>query len=185
MHRSRSRAFTLIELLTTVAVLVIVLGLMVSLARYARGQSSSASTRRLMVKLDGLVNEFWRQTGEFPQAPPLIDDQVEDLDEQSLHRHAQANSRALVSELGRQMDLGDLPISLHRDATIRDAWGTPIVYMAPGARNIRTAPQERYFLLSAGPDRQFLTREDNLYSYEQVPGGGGQGEQWSRRGVIP
>jgi hypothetical protein len=35
---------------------------------------------------------------------------------------------------------------------------------------IGMAPENRYFLFSAGPDRRYLTRDDNLYSYDRSSG---------------
>ena len=55
--RPRS-ALTLIEMLTTVAALVIVLGLMVSLAGYVRNRSAESLTRDLMVKLERLMAQY-------------------------------------------------------------------------------------------------------------------------------
>ena len=67
---------------------------------------------------------------------------------------------------------------------IRDAWGNPIAYLPGQHPNIGMAPQNRPFFVSAGPDGKFLTRDDNLYSYEQIridpsigrPSAGGHGE---------
>src|SRR5437667_12256431 len=50
--------FTLIEMLTTVAVLVIVLGLMVSLARDVRNRSADRLTKDLLRRLDLLVAQY-------------------------------------------------------------------------------------------------------------------------------
>src|SRR5439155_4475301 len=58
-RRSRSTtAFTLVEMLTTVAVLVIVLGLMVSLARDVRTRSAERLTKDLLRRLDVLVAQY-------------------------------------------------------------------------------------------------------------------------------
>ena len=54
-------AFTLIEMLTTVAVLIIVLGLMVSLARYVRDRSAQQLTRNLLRQLDVVMGEYIEQ----------------------------------------------------------------------------------------------------------------------------
>src|SRR5204863_5667763 len=51
-------AFTLVEMLTTVAVLVIVLGLMVSLARDVRTRSADRLTKDLLHRLDSLVAQY-------------------------------------------------------------------------------------------------------------------------------
>ena len=47
------RAFTLVEMLTTVAALVILLGLMVSLARDVRRRSATELTNEIIARLDG------------------------------------------------------------------------------------------------------------------------------------
>src|SRR3954470_24422361 len=54
----RRRAFSLIEMLATVAALVILLGLMVSLARYVRRQASDQLTKQLLAQLDVLVRRY-------------------------------------------------------------------------------------------------------------------------------
>src|SRR5438067_12261011 len=50
--------YTLIEMLTTVAVLVIVLGLMVSLARHVRERAAVALTKDLLRRLDQAVAQY-------------------------------------------------------------------------------------------------------------------------------
>src|SRR2546421_6221866 len=57
-NNKRHLAFTLIEMLTTVAVLVIVLGLMVSLARDVRNRSAERLTKDLLRRLDTLVAQY-------------------------------------------------------------------------------------------------------------------------------
>src|SRR5436305_6543773 len=58
LPRPYRRGFTLIEMLTTVAVLVIVLGLMVSLARDVRNRSAERLTKDLLRRLDLLVAQY-------------------------------------------------------------------------------------------------------------------------------
>src|SRR3954470_17522401 len=73
-------AFTLIEMLTTVAVLVIVLGLMVSLARDVRTRSAERLTKDLLARLDTLVEQYRRplrtlppeQIKLYPAVHPLV-----------------------------------------------------------------------------------------------------------------
>ena len=57
--------------------------------------------------------------------------------------------------------------SMYDEVTLRDAWGTPIVFMPAMHPAIGMALGNRPFFVSAGPDRMFRTLEDNLYSYEQ------------------
>src|SRR3954469_11993073 len=77
LHHSEFRiqhspAFTLIEMLTTVAVLVIIFGLMVSLARDVRRRSATGLTAQLLAKLDVLTGEYLRQYHSPPPPPPPV-----------------------------------------------------------------------------------------------------------------
>src|SRR5215213_7381348 len=65
-------AFTLLEMLTTVAVLVIVLGLMVSLARHVRERAAVALTKDLIRRLDVLMERYaGRHEGRMPEVSPF------------------------------------------------------------------------------------------------------------------
>jgi prepilin-type N-terminal cleavage/methylation domain-containing protein len=185
-RRSRRRAYTLIEMLTTIAILVIALGLMVSLARRVRAQSARALTESVLLKLDGLMAQYVSRHHQLPVVAPFVPEVKEDkgdklatvavaaaakIEEPMLQRSALRNNRELVHVLRGQSNLGgsafsDLPISLFDEVTLRDAWGTPIVFMPKFHPDVGMAPNDRYFFVSAGPDGHFLTRDDNLYSYE-------------------
>ena len=180
--------YTLIEMLTTVAALIIVLGLMISLAGHVRREAKHDLTREVLVKLDALMAQYSRQSaGQLPPVHPLVAPPAPTtssttstttstttdptLDEASLQRSAPRNNAEFVRILRRQQNLtagvfSDLPDSIYNEAALYDAWGTPIAFLPQGLRAIGTAPQDRFFFFSAGPDRKFLTREDNLYSYE-------------------
>jgi len=205
-HPSRRRGFTLIEMLTVVAGLIIVLGLMVSLAWDVRRQSSERLTKTLLVKLDALMTQYVARHKQLPEVTPLVDvhsgrpatksapqsalfppteksrpadDELPD--EETLLAAAELNNRdfvlALRSEamaggtgpaVGPAPDLfGPLAGSMYDEVTLRDAWGTPIVFMPAMHPAIGMALGNRPFFMSAGPDRMFRTLEDNLYSYEQ------------------
>lgn len=168
----RRRAFTLLELLTLVAGLVIALGLMVSLARRVRSASAVDLTRTLLRRLDALMALYETRYQRLPAVAPFVTTGNADLDERALQAAAVANNRqvlaALRGELGvSQTPFSGLPDAIYDENTLRDAWGTPLVFMPAMHPAIGMAPQNRRFFLSAGPDRQFLTQEDNLYSYEE------------------
>jgi hypothetical protein len=87
------------------------------------------------------------------------------------------NNRQLVQFFKSQKALSDkafrdLPLSIYDEATVRDAWGMPIVFMPRMHRQIGMAPGQPWFFFSAGPDRQYLTRDDNQYSYEALGASG-------------
>ena len=76
--------------------------------------------------------------------------------------------------LKSQMDLAsgvfsDLSIANYNEVNVLDAWGSPIAYMPSQHPLIGMAAGDRSFFFSAGPDRRYLTRQDNLYSYEAGP----------------
>ena len=170
---SARRGFTLLEMLTTVAAFVIVLGLMVDLARHVRNESAIDLTKSLLRRLDGLMAEYEAHYHRLPQVAPFIDAKTADPQEPVLQRAALANNRQTLAVLRKEVgatrdDLSGVGTSIYDEAELRDAWGTPIVFMPAMHPLIGMAPQNRRFFFSAGPDRRFLTQEDNLYSYEEA-----------------
>lgn len=166
-----ARGFTLIEMLTTVAALVIVLGLMVSLARDVRNRSAERLTQTLLARLDGLMQQYVQQhEGRPPAVQPLLDS---DIEEATLTERARQNNQQFLRVLRRSLNLSggvlsQLPLSVYDEVTLYDAWGSEVVFMPQHHPMIGMAPQNRCFFFSAGPDRRYLTREDNLYSYEML-----------------
>jgi len=165
-------------MLTTVAALVIVLGLMVSLARYERRRSAETFTRdNLLARLDALLasNEVQQnknlQEG-LASVPPLVRTAGRDPEEPVLQLNARRNNEDFVKLFKKEYGpraFNKIPLSLYNPTnnTLVDAWGTPIVYMPSGALNVGIIPQQRSFFLSAGPDRRFSSVVDNLYSFER------------------
>ena len=180
-NRQWATGFTLIEMLTTVAFLVIVLGLMVSLARDVRSRSADRLTKDILRKLDVLVDQYRdkalpniprKDRRKFPVVHPFIGNGP--FDESQLQANALANNKELVRTLKMYIDLSagplnELSIANYNEVTIVDAWGSPIVYMPQQHPAVGMAATNSSFFFSAGPDRKYLTRSDNLYSYE-TPG---------------
>jgi type II secretory pathway pseudopilin PulG len=164
-----ARGFTLIETLTTIAFLIILLGLMVSLARHVRAASADGLTKDILRRLDTAMDAYVRQYGAIPLVPEFISpSQIPP--EAQLRRAAEANdeafTRALKSVGLLNGTFDDLSIAYYDEVRVRDAWGSPIVFMSHMHPAIGMNPKG-WFFFSAGPDRQYLTRDDNLYSYDQ------------------
>jgi prepilin-type N-terminal cleavage/methylation domain-containing protein len=170
----RVAGYTLIEMLTTIAVLVIAMGLMASLARRVRAQSAESVTKNLLRSLDVLMSQYVSQHHQLPVVASFVPEKMEEntpLDEATLQMTARQNNRDLLRVLRGQLGatgtpFADQPASIYDDSTLKDAWGTPIVFMPSYHPAVGMAPENHYFFVSAGPDGHFFTRDDNLYSYE-------------------
>ena len=154
-------------MLTLVAFLVILMGLMVSLARYVRTRSADRLTRNILQQVDTLVRHYEARNGHPPAVQSVVTTTGPVVAEVDVAAAASVNSRALVRAL--RSGTGEASsIAGHVDAggVLRDAWDSPVVYMAQQHPAIGMAAEDRPFCFSAGPDHQYLTRGDNLYSYE-------------------
>ena len=171
---SRCRAYTLVEMLTTIAVLVVVMGLMVSLARNVRAQTAQTVTQNVLLRLDELMRQYQENNGgQLPAIAPLIpSDAAAPPDEATLRRAAMINNAQFVQVLLNRRtvarEFAGLPNRLYDRGKPRldDEWGNPIVFMASGNMYIGTAPYGRPFFFSAGRDGKYLTLYDNLNSYD-------------------
>jgi prepilin-type N-terminal cleavage/methylation domain-containing protein len=170
----RRRGFTIVEMLTTTALLVIVLGLMVSLARHVRQESADQLTKDILHRLDEAMTAYVNRDGMLPPVQDFIG--AGNVPDESVLVHAaENNNEGFVHALkARGMLIGkfdNLSIAFYDEVRVRDAWGSPIVFMARMHPAIGMNPRG-WFFFSAGPDRKYLTREDNLYSYDQPAGSG-------------
>jgi len=166
----RQNAFTLVEMLTTVAALVILLGLMVSLARDVRRRSATEMTNEILGRLDALMQQYLDKNDahRLPAITPIVDlNSRSAAGEEIIRAEAVRNNQDLVNAL-RTVSISGLPLAEDGSGAILDAWGRPIVFMEKMHPAIGMAPQNRFFFFSAGPDRKYLTREDNLYSYDRL-----------------
>lgn len=169
---SHRPAYTLLEMLTTVAGLVIVLGLAISLSREVRRASAVDLTKDLLSRLDRLMDQYEAHYHQLPDVVVFADPKQGELHEAALQKLAVENNRQTLLALrleanGASDAFNGLPDRISDESILRDAWGTPIVFMRSMHPLIGMAPQNRRFFFSAGPDRQFLTQDDNLYSYEE------------------
>ncbi|MDP9173650.1 MAG: hypothetical protein M3O30_07265 [Planctomycetota bacterium] len=158
-------------MLTTIAVLIIVLGLMVSLARHVRAASADQLTKDILHGLDEAMAAYVKDNDDaLPPVPPIIGQDPSPPNENAIAHAAAQNNAAFILYLQRKGYLngrfGDLSIVYFDELRVRDAWGSPIVFMPAMHPAIGMSPKG-WFFFSAGPDRQYLTRDDNLYSYEQ------------------
>ncbi len=174
----RRAGYTLIEMFLTIGVLIIVLGLMVSLARYVRSRSASQLTRAELRRLSLLLDSYMQNNGGHPPDVPLpIPPGPGPYDEAEVQGNARLNNIAFVRALREQAQWSSggklanvfegLPVGTFDEVTLHDAWGGLIILMPSQNPAIGMAPGDKPFFCSAGPDRDFLTHADNLYSYDE------------------
>jgi type II secretory pathway pseudopilin PulG len=171
-RRRRCAAFTLVELLVTIGLLVIVFALAASLARKVKSEASHAFTTDLLVGLDSLMSQYQQRYGRLPELDSVLPAGAL-TDEANLERNAEKNNQQFLRALqgGPPWDhfCAGLPAYVYDPSrpSLRDSWGMPIVFMPKGHSPLGSAPlNKKFFFLSAGPDQHYLTIIDNLYSYE-------------------
>jgi type II secretory pathway pseudopilin PulG len=175
--RARRRGYTLVELFLTVAVLMMVLGLAVNLSARLRDDALQRRTRGQLQQLTAAVARYAADhDGRLPEVTPLVDpaaavvapaDVTPTGDPPAVTERARQNR----ADVRRALGLGE-PAPGGPDP-LTDPWGSPIVLLPRQNPAIGMAPGDRFFFVSAGPDRRFLTRADNLYSYDYVDANGG------------
>lgn len=157
----RAGGYTLVELFVTVAVLMMVLGLAVNLATRQRDDLLKRRVRGQMRELAAAVAAYAAaHGGQPPDVAPLVDPAVAAPDEPALAAAAARNR----DDVRRALGLPPPPSPAADPLT--DPWGQPIVLMPRQSPLIGMAAGDRFFLVSGGPDRRYLTRADNLYSYD-------------------
>ncbi|MGC4031297.1 MAG: hypothetical protein QM754_06065 [Tepidisphaeraceae bacterium] len=166
--RKTGRAgFGLLELLTSVAFLVILLGFAVSAARYVRSKDSAAAIRQQLAMLNGRLAAYG-----LPAELPIFAENLTAADE------AAAPDRVL-DQAKENADLCADWLRVDR-TSMTDPWGTPIVAI-PGKHRARHVAAVQAVLDDAGPDGRFFTLSDNIYGYDSYyvatppasrPGGG-------------
>jgi hypothetical protein len=153
----RRRGFTLLELLTACAALIVVLGLSVSLARYVRRSASLAAMREQLITLNTLLAE----KGVPPNLPMFAAGLSFD-DEVRLPEAVRVLARQNAETWSQGMGL--------ENKAYFDPWGMPIVLINGAHPSLGMAPRFKPFFLSAGPDCRYFTLADDQYGYDLEPG---------------
>lgn len=143
----RRRGFTLVEILTVVFIVGILVALVVGVSGLIRNQAAEEETRTTQKLVLQAIKAYRGDTGSWPAGPSP----------QNLLTQLQ-DSHAAVENL-RNLPPDALPAD--GDAVL-DAYGNAMNYQPSGALG-SGGP----VLISAGPDGDFGTSEDNIRSDEQ------------------
>jgi hypothetical protein len=154
---------------------MVILGLAINMAKRIREESADRLTRQTLQRLAQMMDNYiTAHDGNLPEITPLLS--TAHLDDATLVKSAELNNAAflhclhLLPVLPTDRSVSEVFIGLRWKSPgqpiLEDPWGTPIVFMPRQSPVIGMAPGDRPFFFSAGPDRNFLTKQDNLYSYE-------------------
>ena len=137
--------------------IAVLLGGMVSLARHVKSRGAEELTRQRIEVLRQRAELLW----DDPESDFVERPMPKALNEPDLLAWATAGSAQLLAKLSKYDE------SVRPDV-FYDAWGTPIAVAPRDGRQLGMSPNGHPFLVSAGPDRLFLSQADNLYSYDLI-----------------
>jgi hypothetical protein len=158
-RRRFAAGITRLSFVVLVAALSLTLAFVVALARHVRTTSADELTRERIIACAEQVRDWLSTAGTLDLERPVLSGSGDE--EAYLRQFAMNQGRAAARSSGR----------VTADLTgWRDAWGTPLLLLAGQHSQLGIAPGDAPFLLSAGPDRTFLSKSDNLYSYDQPAG---------------
>lgn len=189
-------AFSLIEMMIVIGLVVLLAVITVVVGRSVVGKAKVDQCRQVLQTLDATLTEYQAERGGIPPfqvrayMPPsgigasearvrreiaVYLEQVQGftgIDKQL----ATIDSSFLVKRQQIYTDLAGYPyagrVSSDDRASVRDPWGMEILYIHPTEENEKAFEafgkplNERPYFMSAGPDGEYETLDDNIYSYE-------------------
>jgi prepilin-type N-terminal cleavage/methylation domain-containing protein len=186
MQTQLRKAFTIIELMIVVAIIAVLIGLVVPSLRTLSNSAKSRETRQNMENLRAMMKELELQgglVGLVPAGPITVGVVNEDApgrygpavvqtsNSMARMRQIPANKRAIEqwppTKILRAQGGVTNPVLL-------DGWYNPIIIVPPEGLNVTVGgasrtivnPEGKPFFASAGPDADFGTGDDNVYSIE-------------------
>lgn len=186
--RPGRRAFTLMEMMIAIGVILILLGIGVMGFRALDKNAAQRATQATLDTAAGLLTEY-EATGK-PAATvsgtggavAFGDVNTSGGDRTSAINNSETALRRLQNVPRNKDALAKLPPKAYanqldgtRRQALADAWGNPIVLVGPngltvgisGQSRTEVAPGGRPFWASGGPDGNLNTGEDNLYSFRK------------------
>ncbi len=176
-HRPRPKAFTLIEILVTISIIALLLGIGVAGMSALYGESDKSRTQVMLRQLQGVITEYSAQTrGTLPAHHNNIANVIGDI---------KANGGEATEMMLRSIDKqfwqgGQYNGAAGGNQRLNDAWGKEIEYVqanGTGDPAINQQPKRpQPYFASAGPDGEWGTfsttavpdaaAKDNIFSFE-------------------
>src|SRR5579859_2641577 len=144
-RRYREAAFTLIELMAVIVIIMILVGIVVSAAKYAQTKAARSRTQSEMAAMETALESYKNDNGAYPVGDSSATSSI------SVYMALAGGPKTYILFKPVQLQTN---VVWNSDVII-DAFGKPYYYQYPGVSN---APG--FDLWSAGPDGQTNTPDD-------------------------
>lgn len=202
---SAPRAFSLMEMLIVIALVIVLAGITVVVGRSVTSKAKVDQCRQILQALDATLTEFQAERGAIPpfQVRAYVAPSGVGSEAARSRREVAVYIQQVKGYSGIDKQLGTIDASflVERDqiytdlagypyagrvldddrASVRDPWGMEILYIHPNEDNevafklFGEPVNDRPYFMSAGPDGEYETLEDNIYSYEVIRPGSNNG----------
>ena len=156
--------FTLIELLVVIGIIGILAALVTGVGTYVYKEGARRNTKATQAIVMSAIERFFEVADEYPDDQPIGGFVLPGDTRILLYHLAGKDSTSYSPAMNAQIKKATTQTLLHlsQDAfdglTLRDGWGTPMRYSATGGFGARP------IVLSGGPDKDLLTKDDNIRS---------------------
>lgn len=139
-------AFTLVEILVVLAIILVLASIVISTAKYAQAKAARSRTQAEMAAMETALESYKNDNGAFPPGDNTWKSAT------NLHKALVGGSKTYMNFKPSQIvELPTPPVSTN----IMDPFGRPYYYQYPGVSN-----SANFDLWSAGPDAQTNTPDD-------------------------
>ena len=163
-RRSQRSAFTLIELLTVIAILAILVGMTLGIISYAQDKASEQRTKVALSLIEAGLEKYKDEYGEYPRPKindgsglggaialyqALNDDGNDQLEDGNVASDGKAGENRLI-DLVSEGNVGDDG----QDYFVKDGYDRPFYYRVYDKENPELTKRRTYDLWSYGKDRE-------------------------------
>ena len=145
------RAFTIIELLTVIAIISALAALTLGVGHYAREKAKTSHTKAEMALIENALERYKSDNGAYPAGDNSTTSSI------AIYQALVTGSKTYMTFAADRLQT-NIPLNSN---SIIDDFGRPYYYQSPGASNPAT-----YDLWSAGPDAK-TNNADDIVNWRQ------------------